>query len=123
MPIFMDRHDIKYSTAEDVAAGHILDLKSQSKYGVRSSANFVSERSSHLPTVGRLPLKGSRSQFASLRCSGERAKDSGGAASAQFSNVFRRVELSPPFGCFNIKTSACSLLPYNRRLMSESSAP
>ncbi len=35
MPIFMDRHDIRDVTAEDIAAGHVQDLKIQSKYGVK----------------------------------------------------------------------------------------
>lgn len=44
MPIFMDRHDIKYSTAEDIAAGHILDLKIQSKYGVKFLTYWFDEQ-------------------------------------------------------------------------------
>lgn len=35
MPIYMDRHDIKGTTPEDVAAGHMQDLRIQSKYGVK----------------------------------------------------------------------------------------
>ena len=44
MPIFMDRHDIKYATAEDVAAGHVQDLKIQSKYGVRFLTYWFDEQ-------------------------------------------------------------------------------
>ncbi len=44
MPIFMDRHDIKDSTAEDVAAGHVLDLKIQSKYGVKFLTYWFDEQ-------------------------------------------------------------------------------
>ena len=35
MPLFMDRHDLNGVTEEDIAAAHTLDLKVQSKYGVR----------------------------------------------------------------------------------------
>jgi len=35
MPIFMDRHDVPGSTAEDVAEAHRKDVEIQDKYGVR----------------------------------------------------------------------------------------
>ena len=35
MPVYMDRHDIKDSTPEEVAAAHLQDLKIQSNYGVK----------------------------------------------------------------------------------------
>ncbi len=35
MPIFMDRHEMKGLTAEEVAGAHELDLKVQDQYGVR----------------------------------------------------------------------------------------
>jgi class 3 adenylate cyclase len=35
MPIFIDRHDMRYMTAESVAAAHRKDLEIQDKYGVK----------------------------------------------------------------------------------------
>jgi class 3 adenylate cyclase len=35
MPIFMDRHDLQATSAEDVAAAHLKDLMVQKKYGVK----------------------------------------------------------------------------------------
>ena len=35
MPIFMDRHDMRGSTAENVAEAHRKDLEIQDKYGVK----------------------------------------------------------------------------------------
>jgi class 3 adenylate cyclase len=35
MPIFMDRHDMRGATAEDIAEAHRKDLKIQDKYGVK----------------------------------------------------------------------------------------
>ena len=35
MPIFMDRHDMRGATAEDIAEAHRKDLEIQDKYGVR----------------------------------------------------------------------------------------
>lgn len=35
MPLYLDRHDMSGSTAEDVAAAHVQDLAVQGKYGVR----------------------------------------------------------------------------------------
>src|SRR5438270_5956456 len=35
MPIFMDRHDMRGMTAEDVAAAHHKDLNIQDRYGVK----------------------------------------------------------------------------------------
>ena len=35
MPIFMDRHDMRGMTAEDVAAAHHKDLNIQDQYGVK----------------------------------------------------------------------------------------
>jgi hypothetical protein len=35
MPIFMDRHDIREATAENVAEAHHRDLGIQTKYGVK----------------------------------------------------------------------------------------
>ena len=51
MPIFMDRHDMRGATAENVAEAHRKDLEIQDKYGVKymtywynseRSAGFVS---------------------------------------------------------------------------------
>ena len=44
MPIYMDRHDIKDVTAEDVAAGHLQDLKIQANYGVRFLTYWFDEQ-------------------------------------------------------------------------------
>ena len=35
MPIFMDRHDMPGTTAEDVAEAHRKDVEIQDKYGVK----------------------------------------------------------------------------------------
>jgi hypothetical protein len=35
MPIFMDRHDMREATAENVAEAHHRDLDIQTKYGVK----------------------------------------------------------------------------------------
>ena len=35
MPVFMDRHDMRGATAEDVAEAHRRDLEIQDKYGVK----------------------------------------------------------------------------------------
>ena len=35
MPIFMDRHDMRGSTAENIAEAHRKDLEIQDKYGVK----------------------------------------------------------------------------------------
>ena len=35
MPIFMDRHDMKGTTAEEIAEAHLKDLEIQDKYGVK----------------------------------------------------------------------------------------
>ena len=35
MPIFMDRHDMRGATAEDIAEAHRKDLEIQDKYGVK----------------------------------------------------------------------------------------
>jgi hypothetical protein len=35
MPIFMDRHDMRGATAENVAEAHRKDLEIQDKYGVK----------------------------------------------------------------------------------------
>src|SRR5436189_6016758 len=35
MPIFLDRHDMVESSAEDVAKLHVKDLEVQGKYGVK----------------------------------------------------------------------------------------
>jgi AraC-like DNA-binding protein len=43
MPIYMDRHDIKGVTAEQVAAIHQLDLKIQYKYGCRALTYWFDE--------------------------------------------------------------------------------
>jgi class 3 adenylate cyclase len=46
MPIFMDRHDMRGSTAEDVAEAHRKDLEIQDKYGVKYMTYwFDAERS------------------------------------------------------------------------------
>ena len=44
MPISMARHDIKDVTAEDVAAGHLQDLKIQANYGVRFLTYWFDEQ-------------------------------------------------------------------------------
>ncbi len=44
MPIYMDRHDIKGVTAEDVAAGHLQDLKIQANYGVKFLTYWFDEQ-------------------------------------------------------------------------------
>ncbi len=43
MPIFMDRHDLRGSTAEQVAEGHRRDLEVQEKYGVKYTAYWYDE--------------------------------------------------------------------------------
>ncbi|HXV78905.1 MAG TPA: nickel-binding protein [Candidatus Binatia bacterium] len=43
MAIFMDRHDIKGSTAEDVARAHQHDLQIQEKYGARAVTYWFDE--------------------------------------------------------------------------------
>ena len=35
MPIFMDRHDMKGTTSEEIAEAHLKDLEIQDKYGVK----------------------------------------------------------------------------------------
>ena len=35
MPIYMDRHDTKGLTREDIVASHVKDLAIQGRYGVR----------------------------------------------------------------------------------------
>ena len=35
MPIFMDRHDMRGATAENIAEAHRKDLEIQDKYGVK----------------------------------------------------------------------------------------
>jgi hypothetical protein len=36
MPIFMDRHDMRGSTAENIAEAHRKDLEIQDKYGLNT---------------------------------------------------------------------------------------
>src|SRR5271157_5393497 len=43
MPIFMDRHDLRGLTAEDVARAHARDLGIQGRYGVRYMAYWYDE--------------------------------------------------------------------------------
>jgi class 3 adenylate cyclase len=43
MPIFMDRHDMMGSTAEDVAAAHRMDLQVQDRCGVKFMAYWFDE--------------------------------------------------------------------------------
>jgi hypothetical protein len=43
MPIFMDRHDLRGSTAEQVAEAHRRDLEVQEKYGVKYTAYWYDE--------------------------------------------------------------------------------
>ena len=46
MPIFMDRHDMRGATAENVAEAHRKDLEIQDKYGVKYMTYWYdSERS------------------------------------------------------------------------------
>ena len=46
MPIFMDRHDMRGATAENVAVAHRRDLEIQDKYGVKYMTYWYnSERS------------------------------------------------------------------------------
>lgn len=44
MPIIMDRHDIKDSTAEDVAVAHQKDLKIQSEYNCKALTYWFDEQ-------------------------------------------------------------------------------
>lgn len=43
MPIFMDRHDLRGLTAEDVAQAHARDLEIEGQYGVRYMAYWFDE--------------------------------------------------------------------------------
>ena len=43
MPIFMDRHDLRGMTAEDVADAHRKDLEIQDRYGVKYMAYWFDE--------------------------------------------------------------------------------
>ena len=43
MPIFMDRHDSKDVTAEDIAEAHKKDLAIQDQYGVRYLTSWFDE--------------------------------------------------------------------------------
>ena len=43
MPIFMDRHDMRVATAEDVAEAHRRDLEIQDKYGVKYMTYWYDE--------------------------------------------------------------------------------
>ena len=43
MPIFMDRHDMRYATAEHVAEAHRRDLEIQDKYGVKYMTYWYDE--------------------------------------------------------------------------------
>lgn len=45
MPIFMDRHEVKGATAEQVAEVHQKDLKIQSKYGCKGMTYWFDEKS------------------------------------------------------------------------------
>ena len=45
MPIFMDRHEVKGATAEQVAEVHQKDLKIQAKYGCKGMTYWFDERS------------------------------------------------------------------------------
>ena len=43
MPIFMDRHNMRVATAEDVAEAHRRDLEIQDKYGVKYMTYWYDE--------------------------------------------------------------------------------
>ena len=66
MPIFMDRHDMRGATAENIAEAHRKDLEIQDKYGVKymtywydpeNKARFVAlgERSSGILRTNTSP--------------------------------------------------------------------
>jgi hypothetical protein len=52
MPIFMDRHDMRGATAENVAEAHRKDLEIQDRYGVKYMTYWDDERHRLLPPRG-----------------------------------------------------------------------
>ena len=54
MPIYMDRHDLAATTAEEVAQAHLKDLAIQDRYGVKFLTYWFDEAARH----GLLPGPG-----------------------------------------------------------------
>jgi class 3 adenylate cyclase len=44
MPIFMDRHDMRGATAQDIASAHSIDLEIQDRHGVKYMAYWFDEQ-------------------------------------------------------------------------------
>ena len=51
MPMYMDIHEIKGATAEDVAKAHRADMETQKKYGVEYHKYWLNE------SCGKMPLQ------------------------------------------------------------------